>query len=149
MCSNQLNSRSTVCFSVPHSSICLCCCCWKRGSPGAFPQPSPSSHPSEPIASVCCHILRKPVAGSSRNWETRCWSVWFKIKAINFVHPWGYLKGHSEAGIQWEARVLADEDGQGILRCRWERTQWLQILSPGQGDDLPGVSRGQLDLVFR
>lgn len=85
-----------------------------------------SSNPSKPIASVSCHVLWKPIAGSSLNWETVCWSVWLKIKAINFMDPWGHLKGHSETRVQREAHVLADEDRQGMLRCLWERAQWLQ-----------------------
>lgn len=85
-----------------------------------------SSYPSKPIASVSCHVLWKPIAGSSLNWETVCWSVWLKIKAINFMDPWGHLKGHSETRVQREAHVLADEDRQGMLRCLWERAQWLQ-----------------------
>lgn len=65
------------------------------------------------------------------------------------MDPWGHLKGHSETGIQWEVLVAADEDRRGMLRCCWERMQWLQIMSLGQGDALNCVSRRPLHVVFR
>lgn len=123
-----------------------------RGATGAFPLPSsPPRFPSEPIASVCCCTLWKPISGSSLNGETMCGSVWLKIKVINFVGPWGHLEGHSETGVQQEVYVPA---------CWWGQTRLVEVLlrentvtsnykSRGQGDVHSCISHRQFDMASR
>ena len=96
-----------------------------------LPPSPPHTHQSQLLLSLAAFCESQYLSGSSLNWETMCWSVWLKIKAINFADPWGYLKGQSETWVQREARAPADEDRHGMLRRHWDRIQWLQSYSSG------------------
>ena len=95
---------------------------------GTLPLSPPHTPQSQLLLSLATFCESQYLSGSSLNWETMCWSVWLKIKAINSADPWGHLKGQSETRVSWHVKTPLRQNTVA------------SIISLGDKDMLPIVS---------